>query len=107
VLDRIDQARADGLAITGHVGTRAVGLLFSLQRTMHPSMANPVFAELADRPLPEQARIMGDPAFKSRLLDAAANGKVGMLGGAQVKAFRLMFELADPPDYGAGSVDER
>ncbi|HET7719610.1 MAG TPA: amidohydrolase family protein, partial [Acidimicrobiales bacterium] len=53
VLDRIDAARADGLAITAQVGTRAVGLLFGLQCTLHPFLNNPVFAEIASLRVPE------------------------------------------------------
>jgi N-acyl-D-aspartate/D-glutamate deacylase len=99
VLDRITVAREDGLAITGQVATRAVGLLFGLQCTLHPFMANPVFAEIASLPVPEQARIMADPAFKARLLGAADGGKVRKLGGALITAFGHMYELDDPPDY--------
>jgi N-acyl-D-aspartate/D-glutamate deacylase len=99
VLDRISRARQDGLAITGQVATRAVGLLFGLQCTLHPFMANPVFAEIASRPVPEQARIMADPAFKARVLSADAGGKVRKLGGGLITAFAHMYELDDPPNY--------
>jgi N-acyl-D-aspartate/D-glutamate deacylase len=99
VLDRITVARDDGLAITGQVATRAVGLLFGLQCTLHPFMANPVFAEIASLSVPEQARIMADPTFKARLLGAADGGKVRKLGGALITAFEHMYELDDPPDY--------
>lgn len=99
VLERITAARDDGLAITGQVATRAVGLLLGLQCTLHPFMANPVFAEIASLPVPTQAQIMADPAFKARLLGAADGGKVRKLGGALITAFSHMYELDDPPDY--------
>jgi N-acyl-D-aspartate/D-glutamate deacylase len=99
VLDRISRARQDGLAITGQVATRAVGLLFGLQCTLQPFMANPVFAEIAALPVAEQARVMADPAFKARVLGATDGGKVRKLGGALITAFGHMFELGDPPDY--------
>jgi N-acyl-D-aspartate/D-glutamate deacylase len=99
VLGRITQARNDGLAITGQVATRAVGLLFGLQCTLHPFMANPVFAEIAALPVPEQARVMADPAFKARLLGAADGAKVRKLGGALISAYGHMYELDDPPNY--------
>jgi N-acyl-D-aspartate/D-glutamate deacylase len=76
-----------------------VGLLFGLQCTLHPFMANPVFAEIASLSVPEQARIMADPTFKARLLGAADGGKVRKLGGALITAFGHMYELDDPPDY--------
>ena len=100
VLDRIAAANADGLEITGQVATRAVGLLFGLQCTLHPFMTNPVYKEIAELPVPEQARIMADPGFKERLLAAATNETAkDKLGGMLITMFGFMFELADPPDY--------
>ncbi|MFZ6003168.1 MAG: N-acyl-D-amino-acid deacylase family protein [Actinomycetota bacterium] len=99
VLDRISDARRDGLAITGQVATRAVGLLFGLQCSLHPFMANPVFSEISQLGVAEQARAMSDPSFKKRLLAATDQGKVRKLGGGLITAFAHMYELADPPDY--------
>jgi N-acyl-D-aspartate/D-glutamate deacylase len=106
VLHRIEEARRDGLAITGQVATRAVGLLFGLQCTLHPFLTNPVFAEIKDLPVPEQARIMSDPGFKARVLEAASAGKVrDKIGGGLLGRFGGMFELADPPDYEPDATD--
>lgn len=100
VLGRVAAARADGLAITAQVGTRAVGLLFGLQCTLHPFVSNPVFCEIAELPVPEQARIMGEPGFKARVLAAATGEKVrGKIGGTLLGRYQLMFELGDPPNY--------
>jgi N-acyl-D-aspartate/D-glutamate deacylase len=100
VLERISAANADGLTITGQVATRAVGLLFGLQCTLHPFVANPVFKEIAQLPVGEQARIMGEPDFKERLLAAATDEKVrDKLGGSVIGRFAYMFELGDPPNY--------
>jgi N-acyl-D-aspartate/D-glutamate deacylase len=99
VLERISDARRDGLAITGQVATRAVGLLFGLQCSLHPFMANPVFAEISQLGVAEQARAMADPSFKTRLLAATDQAKVRKLGGGLITAFAHMYELDDPPDY--------
>lgn len=99
VLGRIDNARADGLAITGQVATRAVGLLFGLQCTLHPFLNNPVFGEIASLRAGEQARVMADEAFKARVLEAAVGDKVRKLGGGLIGRFESMYELGDPPDY--------
>jgi N-acyl-D-aspartate/D-glutamate deacylase len=99
VLERISDARRDGLAITGQVATRAVGLLFGLQCSLHPFMANPVFAEISELGVADQARAMADPSFKTRLLAATDQGKVRKLGGGLIAAFAHMYELDDPPDY--------
>jgi N-acyl-D-aspartate/D-glutamate deacylase len=106
VLARIDAARADGLAITGQVATRAVGLLFGLQCTLHPFLTNPVFAEIADLPVPEKARVMADPGFKERVLAAAGDPRVrDKIGGGLIQRFEYMFELGDPPDYEPDRAD--
>lgn len=99
VLRRVDDARADGLAITAQVGTRAVGLLFGLQCTLHPYLSNPVFAEIAALSVPEQARIMADEGFKARVLEAETGDRVRKLGGGLINRFEAMYELTDPPDY--------
>src|SRR3546814_2489596 len=92
VLGLIDAAQADGLAITAQVGTRAVGLLFGLQCTLHPFLNNPVFAEIAALSVPEQARVMADEGFKARLLEAAGSGKVRKLGGGLIGRFEARSE---------------
>ncbi|MHB1912874.1 MAG: N-acyl-D-amino-acid deacylase family protein [Acidimicrobiales bacterium] len=99
VLERISVARQDGLAITGQVATRAVGLLLGLGCTLHPFMANPVFAEIAGLSVAEQARAMDDPGFKDRVLAAAGEIDRNKLGGRLITRFEWMFELDDPPDY--------
>ena len=99
VLERIDRARADGLAITAQVSARGIGLLLGLPCTLHPFMNNPVFAEIADLPVIDQARAMADEGFKARVLEAAAGDKVRKLGGGLIHRFEAMFELRDPPDY--------
>jgi N-acyl-D-aspartate/D-glutamate deacylase len=100
VLDRISDANAAGLPITGQVATRAVGLLFGLQCTLHPFITNPVFKEIAALPVPEQARIMGEPGFRERLLAAATDERVqDKIGGRLIGRFKFMFELGDPPNY--------
>ena len=99
VLDRISSAQADGLAITGQVATRAVGLLFGLQCTLHPFITNPVFKEIAELTPPEQARIMAEASFKERLLAAASDAVRNKLGGGLIGRFAYMFELGDPPNY--------
>lgn len=105
VLDRVDAARADGLAITGQVASRAIGLLFGLRCTLHPFMNNPVFAEIGHLPVSEQARIMADDGFKARVLEAAAGDKVRKLGGGLIHRFEAMYELGDPPDYEPDPAD--
>ncbi|HZU73535.1 MAG TPA: amidohydrolase family protein [Acidimicrobiales bacterium] len=100
ILERISAARAEGLPMTAQVAARAVGLLLGLQCTLHPFMANPVYLEVADRPLDERVRAMSDPDFKARVLTAASDDRARrILGGRLIGRFEMMYELGDPPDY--------
>lgn len=100
ILDEITRARADGLELTGQVAARGVGLLLGLQCTLNPFMTNPVYAEIAGRPVAEQAAAMRDPGFKARVLDAqASEANRRLLGGRLIGRFEMMFELGSPPDY--------
>jgi N-acyl-D-aspartate/D-glutamate deacylase len=102
LLDRISAARADGLEMSAQVAPRAIGLVLGLDCTLNPFMHNPVYrAELAGRPLPEQAAALADPALLERLLAA---GKAGgdlknPLGGGIVDQFDKMYPFEETPDY--------
>ena len=93
LLELLERANAEGVAMTGQAAARAIGILLGLQCTMQPFLGNPVMAELAGRAAAEQARTMADPDFRARVL-AAAEGGAGFLGMGD-----RMFELGDPPDY--------
>ncbi len=101
-LERVSQARADGLPITGQVAPRAIGLILGLACTLHPFIHNPVFlAEVADRPLPEQAKLLSDPDRRRRLIEAhqQPGDRRNPLGGGLVDRWDKMFAFGDPPDY--------
>jgi N-acyl-D-aspartate/D-glutamate deacylase len=97
LLDLLSQANADGVTMRAQVAPRPVGLLFGLQCTLNPFLTNPVYREIADRPLAEQVALLATPAFRERLLDAAradAGRKPGLL-----RSFDRLYALGDPPDY--------
>src|SRR5690606_10661598 len=99
-LELLGQANAEGIPITGQVAPRAVGLLLGLQCTLNPFMTDPVFAEIAGRPLDEQVAAMRDPSFRERLLASArAIQASDKLGGRVIGRFERMYVLGDPPDY--------
>ena len=100
ILDRIAAANADGLEVTAQVAPRSIGLLLGLSCTLNPFMTNPVFAEIADRPLDEKVRALRHPEFRRRLL-AAHTGERDRtkLGGFLIDRFASMYPLGDPPDY--------
>jgi N-acyl-D-aspartate/D-glutamate deacylase len=99
-LELLDEANDAGVAMTGQVAPRAVGLLLGLECTLHPLLTNPVYREIAPLPLSERVAVLADPAFKDRVLAAdAAQREDSKLGGRLIQAFHKMFELGDPPDY--------
>ncbi len=98
-LDLLAAANADGVAMTAQVAPRAVGLLLGLQCTLNPLMTNPAYREVARLPLAERVATMSDPAFKTRVLDAATAARATQLGGRLILSLHRMFPLSDPPDY--------
>jgi len=103
ILDQISAANADGLEMTGQVAARAVGLILGLDLTLHPFVTNPVYRDIADRPLADRVRTLRDPSFRQRLLDEyreqATERDRNKLGGSLINKFELLFEMADTPDY--------
>ena len=99
LLERVTQANADGLTMTGQVAPRAVGLILGLECTLNPFVTNPVYREIADRPLAERVAALRDREFRSRLLTEATERSRDKLGGNLISRFDLLFEMADEPDY--------
>jgi N-acyl-D-aspartate/D-glutamate deacylase len=97
----LETARADGLAITAQVAARGIGILLGLQCSLHPFRGSPAFAEIASRPAADQARAMGDPDVRDRVLEAERN-REGTGGLSRFVAWERVFELGDPPDYEPG-----
>jgi len=98
ILDHISSANGDGLTMTGQVAPRAVGLILGLECTLHPFLVNPVYREIAERPLAERVVALRDPALRARLLqqEGATSDK---LGGRLISRFDLLFEMDAEPDY--------
>ncbi len=71
LLELLEEANADGVAMKGQTAARAIGILMGLQCSLHPFLGNPVFDEIAELPVVEQAKAMHDPSFSERLLAEA------------------------------------
>jgi len=99
LLERISQANAEGLTMTGQVATRAIGLLLGLQCTLNPFMTAPRYREMADRPLAERVAQMRDPQVRAAILADIGDRQRGLIGGRLIHKWHLMYRLADPPDY--------
>ncbi|MGH8985007.1 MAG: amidohydrolase family protein, partial [Acidimicrobiia bacterium] len=96
LLELVDTANADGVALSAQVAPRAVGLLLGLQCTLNPFLTNPVYREIDALPLAERVAVMREPEFKERVL-AAARSRQGE--GRLLHALHRMYELGDPPHY--------
>jgi N-acyl-D-aspartate/D-glutamate deacylase len=92
--DRIASAAAEGLAMRGQVGARAIGVLMGLQATLHPLLGSRTYRDIADAPLSERVALLRDPDRRARILAEVAERDLGLL-----TRYEGMFELGDPPDY--------
>jgi N-acyl-D-aspartate/D-glutamate deacylase len=92
-------ARAEGLDVHGQVAPRGIGVMLGLQATLHPFVANPVYAEIADRPLAERVSVMRDPAFRARLLATTGEQPRDTIQAFLSNSFERIYLLGDPPDY--------
>ncbi len=98
ILTMIEGAHAEGLRITAGMAGRPVGLLFSLQASLHPLVAYPVFHEVAALPPAERLARLRDPAFRARLL-ACPPRDLGEFINYLVRAYQKMFPMVTEMDY--------
>ena len=99
ILDRITDANADGLRMTGQVAPRAVGLLLGLECTLNPFMTIPAYREIADLPLAERVALLRDPEFRSRVLQSADERSPRQARRLADRALRPAVRVLDEPDY--------
>jgi N-acyl-D-aspartate/D-glutamate deacylase len=99
-LELLEIANAEGVPMRAQVAPRPVGLIMGLQCTLHPFLMNPVFGEIAGRPLAEQVAAMSDPSFKERVLAADAEHARSTPGPRRgLQDMTVVYDLGDPPDY--------
>jgi len=94
-------ARARGADVRALVAARPAGLLLGLQSSLHPFMAHPTYARLADLPLAERVAALRRPEVRDALL-AEETGFTGSFNPTVATSFHKMFPLGDPPDYEPG-----
>ena len=109
ILARVEAANSAGLDMKVQVAARGIGVCLGLETTLNPLLAFPSYRAIHDRPLEERVRLLGDAAFKRRLLAeertrlSGPDSPVPPLADAVLERldfFSLrMFRLTDPPDY--------
>lgn len=98
VVERLDQAARAGLKMKAQVQGRSVGLLLTLEGSVHPFITRPSYIAISDMPIAERLKIMRDPEFRDRLLSeepAMGHPFVNQVA----RSWNKMFELGDPPEY--------
>ncbi|MDG1410268.1 MAG: amidohydrolase family protein [Acidimicrobiales bacterium] len=99
LLKRIEQARADGLQITGQTPVRPIGILLGFECTLNPFLHNPVWAEVATLAPAERVTALADPDRRQRFLDASGGADMTAVGGRLIEKYDMMFEVGDSPNY--------
>jgi N-acyl-D-aspartate/D-glutamate deacylase len=101
LMQRLDQAVAEGFPIKAQVAGRPVGLMLGLQGSVHPFITRPSFQSIIDKPLAEKVAAMRDPAFRARLIaeqPAKAHTFINSLAGAYHKMYAFKDEVDYEPD---------
>jgi N-acyl-D-aspartate/D-glutamate deacylase len=96
-LELLADANAAGVPMRAQVAPRAVGLLLGLECSLSPLLTNPVYREIAARPLDERVAVMADPAFKARVLEAQRSPRSG--AGQVLQDFEQVFVVGQTPNY--------
>jgi N-acyl-D-aspartate/D-glutamate deacylase len=101
LLERVEQAVAEGLPIRAQVAPRPIGVLIGLQSSYHPLMLLPAWSEVAMLPARQQAQHLHDTVFRARLLaEAATVGEPGSSrSGRPFADFSRLYLLGDVPCY--------
>jgi N-acyl-D-aspartate/D-glutamate deacylase len=102
LLTNLEQARADGLPMTGQCAIRAIGMILGLEANNHSFAFYPAYREIANLPLARKVAVMRDPEFKRTLLSQGPS--LSGNGAEENRAryhdrFHAIFLMHDEPDY--------
>jgi len=98
LLQRIDNAAADGLAIRAQVAPRAIGLLLGLQASVNPFSSLASSKAIAGESFEARLALFRDAGFRDRLLSEAAEANAAD-PRHRLLNFKMMFPLGDPVNY--------
>jgi N-acyl-D-aspartate/D-glutamate deacylase len=83
-----------------------MGMLMGLQCSLHPFMMNPVWRQLSDLPVAEQARRMADPRLRAAILAAQTDETpANLAGGYRIQRYEATYELGEDPEYEPSVAD--
>lgn len=96
-LQGIHAANQSGLAVTGQVGCRPIGIMMGLETTVHPFAGHPAWKALRDlSPAERYTRLSNDAGLRQRLIEERPdNGHTKWMAYALTRSY----ELGNPPNY--------
>jgi N-acyl-D-aspartate/D-glutamate deacylase len=94
LLDLVDAANRDGVEMRSQVAARPVGLLLSLQGTVHPLLMSATYQQLKALPLDELVAELSKPEVRARVLD-----ELSAPGADLLERMAPAFALGTPPRY--------
>ena len=96
-LKQIYAARADGLNVTGQVGSRPIGMMMALEGTIHPFVTHPLWIAMSDlTPAERVARIQANPELRRKLWAELPDNEHTRWIAAMLPR---TFKLEEPIDY--------
>jgi N-acyl-D-aspartate/D-glutamate deacylase len=111
VLSLLEQARSDGFDLVGQVAGRSIGVLESLEGSVHPFVLHEAWRPLARLGLEEKRRALADPSLRAALLaerPSTASPTIDLLTGAFDRMYPVEGELIDyEPDPATDSLAAR
>ncbi len=105
LLDRMAEATAEGVRMTGQVCARPIGVLMGHEASLSPFMTCPTYRELADLPRAERMARLARPEVRERILaeqaatESEAHERGPTTGPRHLRRWHTMFPLGDPPNY--------
>jgi N-acyl-D-aspartate/D-glutamate deacylase len=98
--DDIHRANAAGIAVTGQVGCRPIGVMLGLDATVNPFRTIPAYEAIADLPLPERAlRMRTDESLRRALVaDRPRDEHTTWMDYALTRSYEMDESLDYEPD---------
>ena len=102
LLDAIEKADADGIALRGQVAARPVGLIMSLAGRLHPLLAAPSYTPIVGLSADERVAQLRRPDVRAAIIDelSAAPKPAGPMGD-----YSNWFALGQPANYAVRPSD--
>ena len=102
LLDAIEQANSDGVALRGQVAARPVGLIMSLDGRIHPLLAAPSYQAVAPLPFPERLEQLRRPDVRKAIIDEISDAPTTM---GPMNDWSNCFVLGQPANYAVRETD--